>query len=139
MALVELTRTPMTPFTKNFDHTPIGEELFRELNARLRLAVIAGYLVKNGTGPYVILNLYIDSSNSDPCWKKRIINDSWQHDVQHRQIRDVLFAVLEKHGLETPIEKAYNKETGDLLSDTCFNISLIDFAYWQDYWKKNDR
>jgi len=139
MAILELTRTPMTPLTRNFKHSPVGEELFRELNTKLRLAVVAGYLIKNGTGPYVILNLYVDSSRSDLCWQNRIRDEKWKHDVQHQQIRDVLFEVLEKHGLETPIEKVYNKETGYLISDTCFNISLIDFEYWQDYYKKNDR
>lgn len=137
--MVELTRTPMTPLTNNFNHSSIGEEFFRELNARLRLAVIAGYLVKNGTGPYVILCLYVDSSRSDPCWQKRITDETWKHDVQHQQIRNVLFEVLEKHGQETPIENVCNKETGELISNTCFNISLIDFAYWQDYYRKNDR
>lgn len=130
-----LTVTPITPKTKNFTHTTIGEELFAELKTRLGLVVITGDLVKNGTSPYEILNLYIDVQKSDLCWKERL---SWVHDAQHYQIRDVLFEVFEKHGLKPPIEKAYDKKTGELISDTCFNISLIDFAYWQEYWKRGD-
>ena len=128
-----LTVTPITPKAKVFTHTAVGEEFFAELKTRLGLVVVAGCLVKNGTSPYEILNLYIDVQESDRCWKERM---SWVHDIQHYQIRDVLFEVFEKHGLKPPIEKAYDKKTGELISDTCFNISLIDFAYWQEYWQR---
>ena len=137
MALADLTITPMTPRTKEFRHSPIGEDVFSELRQKLGLAVIAGYLKENG--PYQILCLYADRAASAPCWKQRMAQESWEHDVQHDQIRDVLFAVLEKHGIETPIEKAYSKTTGELVNDECFNISVIDFGGWQDYWSKNDR
>lgn len=130
-----LTVTPITPKAKIFTHTPIGEELFAELEARLGLVIVAGCLVKNGTSPYEILNLYFDKQKSDPRWEERM---SWIHDEQHHQIRNILFEVFEKHGLKPPIEKAYDKQTGELISDTCFNISLIDFAYWQEYWKRGD-
>ena len=96
-------------------------------------------MIKNGSGQYVILCLYVDSSKSGECWKKRIKDEHWNHDVQHFQIRDVFFEILEKYGLETPIEKIYSEETGELISDTCFNISIVDLAYWQEYWTKNDR
>ena len=139
MALTELTITPMTPHTKEFRHSSIGEELFTELRQKLGLLVIAGYLNRNGYSPYHILDLYVDQAASDPCWKQRIAQQSWVHDAQHDQIRDVLFSVLEKHGIETPIEKAYSKTTGELVNDECFNISVIDFGGWQDYWSKNDR
>ena len=128
-----LTITAITPKTKNFTHTAIGEEFFAELKTRLGLVVVAGCLVRNGTSPYEILNLYIDIKQSDPCWKERL---SWVHDAQHYQIRDVLFEVFEKHGLKPPIEEVYDKQTGQLISDTCFNISLIDYAYWQKYWQR---
>ena len=130
-----LTITAISPKTKDFTHTTIGEELFAELKTRLGLVVVAGYLVKNGTGPYEILNLYIDRQRSNQRWEERL---SWTHDAQHYQIRDVLFDVFEKHGLRPPIEEEYDKQTGKLISDTCFNISLIDFAYWQEYWKRGD-
>lgn len=137
MALIDLTLTPMTPRTKEFRHTQIGEELFLELQQTLGLSVVAGYMKANG--PYQILNLYADRAASDPCWEKRLAHETWVHDAQHDQIRDVLFSVLEKHGIETPIEKAYSKTTGELIDDECFNISVIDFAEWQSYWSHNDR
>lgn len=139
MALTDLTVTPMTPRTKEFRHSPIGEELFYELRQKLGLVVIAGYLNRNCNSPYHVLDLYVDRAASDPCWEKRISQETWVHDAQHDQIRDVLFALLEKHGIETPIEKAYSKTTGELVDDECFNIALIDLAAWQDYWSKNDR
>ena len=139
MALADLTVTPMTSRTKEFRHTPIGEELFSELQKKLGLVVVAGYLNRNCNSPYHILDLYVDQAASDPCWKQRIAQESWEHDAQHDQIREVLFALLEKHGIETPIEKAYNRTTGELIDDTCFNISLIDFAEWQEYRSHNDR
>ena len=64
---------------------------------------------------------------------------SWAHDEQYRQIRDVLFEIFTIYGLTPPIERAYDRETGVLISNTCFNISLIDFEYWQKYWSENDR
>ena len=137
MALADLTVTPMTPRTKEFRHTPIGEELFSELQKKLGLVVAAGYMKSNG--PYQILNLYADRAACDSCWEKRLAHETWVHDSQHDQIRDVLFSVLEKHGIETPIEKAYSKTTGELIDDECFNISVIDFAEWQSYWSHNDR
>ena len=137
MALIDLTLTPMTPRTKEFRHTQIGEELFLELQQTLGLSVVAGYMKVNG--PYQILNLYADRAACDSCWEKRLAHETWVHDAQHDQIRDVLFSVLEKHGIETPIEKAYSKTTGELIDDECFNISVIDFAEWQSYWSHNDR
>ena len=137
MALIDLTLTPMTPRTKEFRHTQIGEELFLELQQTLGLSVVAGYMKSNG--PYQILNVYADRAACDSCWEKRLAHETWVHDSQHDQIRDVLFSVLEKHGIETPIEKAYNKTTGELIDDECFNISVIDFAEWQSYWSHNDR
>lgn len=139
MALTDLTVTRMTSRTKEFRHTPIGEELFSELRKKLGLAVVAGYLSKNGNSQFLVLVLYADKAASDPCWEKRLAQETWVHDVQHDQIRDVLFSVLEKHGIETPIEKAYSKTTGELIDDECFNISVIDFAEWQSYWSHNDR
>ena len=137
MALADLTVTPMTPRIKEFRHTPIGEELFSELQKKLGLVVAAGYMKSNG--PYQILCLYADKAESAPCWAKRLEKETWEHDAQHDQIRDVLFSVLEKYGIETPIEKAYSRTTGELIDDSCFNISLIDFARWQEYWSHNDR
>ena len=139
MALIELTVTPMTPYTKEFRHTPIGEELFSELQKKLGLVVVAGYLNRNCNSHFLILDLYADRAASAPCWERRLSQETWEHDEQHDQIRDVLFSVLEKHGVETPIEKAYSKTTGELIDDACFNISLIDFAEWQEYWSHNDR
>ncbi|MBR5871034.1 MAG: hypothetical protein IKZ09_08350, partial [Clostridia bacterium] len=129
--------TPMTPQTKEFRHTPIGEELFYELRRTLGLAVIAGYLKKNG--PYQVLNLYADKDASTLCWKQRMMHETWEHDAQYDRIREVLFAVLEKHGIETPIENAYSRTTGELVDDKCFNISVIDFTGWQEYWRNNNR
>ena len=44
MALIDLTLTPMTPRTKEFRHTPIGEELFSpELAATVRKSLEALY------------------------------------------------------------------------------------------------
>ncbi len=44
MALIDLTLTSMTPRTKEFRHTQIGEELFLELQQTLGLSVVAGYM-----------------------------------------------------------------------------------------------
>lgn len=133
-----LTVTPMSPKTKKFRHSRVGETLFSTLEECLGLAVVAGYLVKNGTGPYEVLLLYIDRAKSDPCWEKRLSEETWTHDAQHDRIRNVLFRVLEEYNLDLPIEKAYDEKTGALISDTCFNISLVDFDYWQKYWRKGD-
>lgn len=136
----QLTLTPITPETKRFTHTPLGEELYAELQSELGLAVVAGYIRRNGTGPYEYMQLYVDRARSDTRWKDRLDRgDTWAHDECFEQIRDVLFRVLTKYDLELPIEKAYDKKTGEPVSDTCFNISLYDFDYWQRYWKTHDR
>ncbi|MBE6658616.1 MAG: hypothetical protein E7604_09250 [Ruminococcaceae bacterium] len=134
-----LTETAMATHTHDFKHTPVGQALFDALKERLGLTVVAGYLVINGTGPYEILDLFVDLAKSDPCWERRLAETSWAHNEQHRQIRDVLFEIFAIYGLTPPIERKYDRETGELISNTCFNISLIDFESWQTYWSENDR
>ncbi len=136
----QLTLTPITPKTKLFTHTPLGEELYAELQSELGLVVVAGYIRRNGTSPYEYMLLYVDRARSDTRWKDRLDQgETWAHDECFEQIRDVLFRVLTKHNLELPIEKAYDQKTGELVSDTCFNVSLYDFDDWQKYWKTHDR
>ena len=55
-----LTETAMATHTYDFIHTPVGQALFDALKERLGLTVVAGYLVINGTGPYEILDLFVD-------------------------------------------------------------------------------
>ena len=88
----QLTLTPITPKTKLFTHTPLGEELYAELQSELGLVVVAGYIRRNGTSPYEYMLLYVDRVRSDTRWKDRLDQgETWAHDDCFEQIRNVFF------------------------------------------------